>query len=217
MADEAKVPTIVSVGVICLALGAGVAVATMHFLGYQKPTPQGAAATGGGAPTAAPGMPGAGAPGGMMAGPPGGPPSGMPGMGSGGPGASAKGGMGAGKGGGRGPNPKNQLAALVAKLDLVTGKPLAVQLNDEQKKKVHQQLQGLDAADELNEEDAKKRLDALLDILKEHRETLEMAGYRWPAQGGPGGFQPPPEVPNPFKDDKNAKPLKALQERLGAK
>jgi hypothetical protein len=137
-------------------------------------------------------------------------------MGGGGPGGAAKGGMGAGKGG-RGPNPKNQLAALVAKLDLVTGKPPAVQLNDDQKKKVQEQLKGLDAADELNEEDAKKRLDTLLDLLKDHRETLELVGYRWPAQGGPGGFQPPPEVPNPFKDEKNAKPLKALQERLGAK
>ncbi len=209
MADEAKVPTIVSVGVICLALGAGAAVATMHFLGYQKPKPEAPVAAGGGAPAAAPGMPGPGAPGGMMAGPPGGPPGGMPGMGSRGPGGAGK--------GGRGPNPKNQLASLVAKLDLVTGKPPAVQLNDEQKKKVHEQLKGLDAANELNEEDAKKRLDTLLDILQDHRQTLEMVGYRWPAQGGAGGFQPPPEVPNPFKDEKNAKPLKALQERLGAK
>ncbi len=216
MTAEAKVPTVISVGVICLALGAGGAVATMHFLGYQKQKPAGADA--GGAPAAAPtamGMPGGGPPGGMMGGAPGGPPGGMTGMGS-----ASKGGMGGGasKGGkGGGPNPKNQLASLVTKLDLVTGKPPVVQLSDEQKKKVQEQLKGLEAADQLNDDDAKKRLDTLLEIVKDHRTTLELVGYRWPSQGGPGGFSPPPDVPNPFREEKSGKPLKSLQERMGQK
>ncbi len=199
MAAEAKVPTIISVAVICLALGAGAAVATMNLMGYHLDKP-GAAQAESATPTPPMGM----------GGPPGSAAGGKMGMGApGGPGAGApKGGMG------RGPNPKLQLASLVAKLDLVTGNLPTIQLTGEQRKKVQEQLQGLDAADELSDDEAKKRLDALLEVLKDHRQTLELVGYRWPSQGGPTSFSAPPELPNPFKEEKAAKPLKSLQSRL---
>jgi hypothetical protein len=117
-----------------------------------------------------------------------------------------------GGGGGRGPNSKNQLATLVAKLDLLTHKPLAVRLDAQQKDKMREQLKDLDDG-ELSEEKAKERLDALLEILKDQRKTLEDAGYRWPGQGG-GGFQRPADVPNPFKVEQNEQHLKALRELL---
>ena len=206
MAAEAKVPTIISVAVICLALGAGAAVATMNLMGYHLDKP-GASEPASATPTPPMGM--GGPPGG---GPPGGPPGGMMGMAP--PGGAPK--AGAAKGGmGRGPNPKLQLASLVAKLDLLTGKPPTIQLPEEERKRVQEQLQGLDAAEDLPEEDAKKRLDALLELLKGHRETLELVGFRWPTQGGPSSFSAPPEVKNPFKEEKNAKPLSALRSRLG--
>lgn len=205
MATEAKVPTVISVAVICLALGAGAAVATMNLMGYHLDTPaaaEPAAAT----PTPPMGM--GGPPGG---GPPGGGPPG--GMGMAPPGAPGK--AGAPKGGmGRGPNPKLQLASLVGKLDLVTGNAPTVRLTDEQRKKVQEQLRGLDAAEDLSADEAQKRLDTLLEILKDHRQALELVGYRWPSQGAPSSFSAPPELPNPFKDEKNAKPLKSLQSRL---
>jgi hypothetical protein len=143
----------------------------------------------------------------------------MSGGGPGGPMGGGPPGMGGGMGGGKGkkgggPNPKNQLVALVVKLDQLSQKPLAVQLTSDQKKKVQEQLAGLDSKDDLDESDAKKRLESLLDVVKDQKETLEAAGYRWPGQGG---FQmPPPPPPNPFKNDKNAKSLKSLQSVLAA-
>src|SRR2546423_795411 len=108
--------------------------------------------------------------------------SARPMMGMGGPGGPAGGG-----GGGRGPTAKSQLASLVAKLDQLTRKPLTVSLNEEQRKKVREQLRGLDASEDLTEEDAKKRLEAILDIVQADRESLEAVGYRWPGQRGGGG------------------------------
>jgi len=142
--------------------------------------------------------------GGMMGGR-GGPPGGM--MGGGGP----PGGMG---GGGRGPNSKAQLATLVTKLELLSRKPLSVNLNDQQRKKIGDQLQGLDEKEELTDEDAKARLDAMLELLKDERETLEAAGYRWPGQGG-GAPRLGAAPANPFKDDREKQTLKSLQQRLG--
>jgi hypothetical protein len=116
----------------------------------------------------------------------------------------------------RGPNPKMQLAGLVAKLDVLTEKPLSVKLTDEQRKQVQEQLKGLANAEELSDDDAKAKLDKILDVLKDDKETFEAAGYRWPGAAGPGGFpgmgqQPPP---NPFTTEANASHLKALSERL---
>jgi hypothetical protein len=116
-------------------------------------------------------------------------------------------------GGGRGPNPKNQLATLVAKLDQLSGKPLSVSLDGEKGKKIREQLAGLEGQNELTDEDAKKRLDAILEIVEGDRETLESAGYRWPGEGG--GFRPPMGIPNPFVIEENGKHLKTLQAKLG--
>ncbi len=110
---------------------------------------------------------------------------------------------------------KTQLVGLVDKLDQLTEKPLAVQLSDAQRQQIKEQLKGLADAEELSDDDAKGRLDKLLELLKDQRGTLEAAGYRWPAQAS---FPPPmpggPPAANPFKAEQNARHLKALSERL---
>jgi hypothetical protein len=117
-------------------------------------------------------------------------------------------------GGGRGgpPSSKTELAAFVGKLDLLTSKPLAIDLADDKKTKVAQVLQGLDKQDTLSEEDAKKKLDALEDQLKDYKDTFLAVGFRWPSESG--SARPPATSPNPFKDEANSRHLKALQERL---
>jgi hypothetical protein len=102
-----------------------------------------------------------------------------------------------------------QLAALVTKLDQLTRKPLAVTLSDDQKARLREQLQGLDEKETLDDEEAQKRLDAILEVVKGDKETLQAAGYRWPGEGGGGR---PMDVPNPFKEGPNADHLKSLQE-----
>lgn len=182
--SQAKVPAIVSTGIICLLVGVGIGVLGMSLVGgpsYPTVTTEIAPMSN----SQAGAMPGA-------------PAGGPPGMG--------------GMGGQRGPNPKWQLVSLVTKLDLLSQKPLAISLSDQQKKQVHEQLQGLEALQELSAEEAKKRLDAMLETVKDQKETLEAAGYRWPGQGR---FRPPADTPNPFRDENNSKALKSLQEQLG--
>ena len=145
---------------------------------------------------------------------------GIPVMGGGAPGG---GGGGPGGGGGRGSVSKTQLATLVGKVDVLTEKPLALQLTDEQRQAMKEQLKGLADAEDLSDDDAKAKVDKLHELLKDQKATLEAAGYRWPGQGGGGGGGPgggaPQPPPNPFKVEQNAKHLKALTERLdkGAK
>src|SRR5262249_20811675 len=143
----------------------------------------------------------------------GGPPPGMGGMGGMGAGTKKGGGKGGGKGG-FGPNPKTQLTQLVTKLDVLTAKPLAIQLTDEQKAKVREQLKGLDSEEAINDEEAKKRLDALLAALQDHKATLIEAGYFWPGEGA-FGFGGGGQAANPFKGGKGAEHLKALDETPG--
>lgn len=185
-AAQAKVSAVLATGVVCFALGVGAGILGMAFFGepgYPRATAQAVPAD----------MPGGG-------------------MGKAGGGPGAPGGPGgAGKAGGfRGPSPKNQLVSLVDKLDLLTQKPLSISLSADQKKQVAERLKGLEALETLADEDAKTRLDALLETLKDHKETLEAAGYRWPGQP----FSRPANVPNPFKDEKNGKALSALQQRV---
>ena len=52
---------------------------------------------------------------------------------------------------------KVELANLVGKIHLLTGKPLALNLSDEQRRKVQEQIAGLDNLEDLGEEDAQKR------------------------------------------------------------
>ena len=181
---QVNVPPVVATGIVCLAVGLGVGVLGAAFFGHSgSPTFQESQETAAPAP----------------AGPAGGP--------------MAKGGgpPGGGMGGPRGPNPKNQLVALVAKLDQLTQKPLSIEFTPDQKKQVGERLKGLESLETLADDDAKKRLDTLLEILKDQKETLTAAGYRWPGER----FSRPADVPNPFKDAKNGKALGALQERLG--
>ncbi len=205
---SASVPTVVASSLVCLLLGAGGGVLGMCLLGYSL-TPIGGKDEGEGGPKAAnkSTFGGQGAPPGMGGGPPGGGGGGPPGMGGGG------GGMG---GGGRGNPSKGQLASLVTKLDQLTQKPLAVNLSDEQRAKVSEQLKGLDDMEDLSDEEAQKRLNGLLAVLEKDKETLEAAGYRWPSAGGGGGggmMGGPPAAPpkNPFKEGKNGEHLKSLE------
>src|SRR5262249_23908041 len=142
--------------------------------------------------------PGSGGGGGMM---------GMMGGGAGGGGARpGGGGPGGGGGFGAGPTAQTPATKLATKPDPPTHQPPAITLTEEQRTKLREQLQGLDEADKLEEEDAKKRLDAILEIVKGDKETLQAAGYRWP---GERGFGPPPsDAPNPFKDEASGQHLK---------
>jgi hypothetical protein len=113
-----------------------------------------------------------------------------------------------GKGGGQ-PDPKSQLANLIVKLDLLTQKPLKIDLSKDQAKKVAEEVRTL-AKGEPDPGEVREHLDNLLKILEDHKEALIAAGFRWPSaengQNGPGG-EPSLDMP---------KHLKALEERLGA-
>lgn len=114
-----------------------------------------------------------------------------------------------GMGGGRFQPAKGQLAALVDKLNLLTGKPLTLELNDEQKKQLREQVKGLQDIQELSDSEAQKKIEAVQEALRDQRELLEAVGYRWsnpgeaaqgpmgigPGAGGMGGFGGGPAVP----------------------
>ncbi len=120
---------------------------------------------------------------------------------------------------------KTQLVALVSKLDTLLDKPLTLELSTARRREAKEQLKGLAESDDLSDEDANARLAALQEILKDQKGTLEAVGYRWSgpsggADGGggvPAGFQTPQY--NPFREEQNAKHLKAVTGRLdkGAK
>lgn len=140
----------------------------------------------------------------------------------GGEGKGKNGGEGKSKGGGPGgprrANPKPQLVSLVTKLDILTQKPLFVDLTPEQKAKVRDILKGLADDDLLGDESAAEKLDGLLVVLKDHRQSLEAAGFRWPVSS-PTPTGPPSGLPNPFQEEDNEKHLKSLENTLnkGAK
>ncbi len=219
-----SVPTIVSTGLICLVLGAGAGVAVTQafgpfdFSGKQKdePTPAdpsvdnssegkakrqpmvaGMGGGGGGGEGKGKGKGGFGMGGGMMGG----------GMGKGG-------GM---MGGGMGKSdlsstPRYQLANLVTVINKLTDKPLAITLTDDQKAQLAEQLANLDTAESINDADARKRLEAILEILKADRATLESFGIRFP--GRDLDKRPTITMPNPFADAKYGKSLTELMSRL---
>jgi hypothetical protein len=107
--------------------------------------------------------------------------------------------------------PKNQLVSLVTKLDQLTGKPLALHFTEAQRTTILEQLRDLDKK-EISDEEAQKRLTALLGVVKGQRDTLEAAGYRWP---GKGAGPPPSSYLNPFVQEQNARHLRSLREQLG--
>jgi hypothetical protein len=201
-----KVPAIIACSIIFFALGLAIGAVGAAYLGF---TTEGAAfwkkagdAEAGDVPKGPMMPPDAKGPGQFA--PKGGP--GVPG-GPGGPGG--KGGKG-----GKGPSAKAQLNTLVTKLDILTQKPLTVNLDADEKKQVREQLKGLGELDQLTEDDAKQRLDGLLKALESQKEPLEAAGIRWPGSVAPG-TPSVNDAPNPFKDERSAKHLQALEQRLG--
>ena len=184
------VPTIIVSLVGGLLAGVGLGVLLMVALGYQLDPRQ----TAGGPP--------GGMPGGMPPGMPGMPP-GMPGMPPGMP-------------GGFPPalkprSPTQHLAELVDKLDLLTGKAPHLRLDDKEKGQVRAQLQGLADGKALTQEEASKRLSALLELFKDRKTELAAVGYVWPGQAAPAA----PALENPFLQGETAQHLHALGERLG--
>lgn len=135
-------------------------------------------------------------------------------------GPAPKGKGGAGGGFGAPPSARVQLTSLVTALDTVVDRPVSLNLSPEDRAAIAKQLEGLETASEIKEDDAKARLEAIQKILEKDRKTLETVGYRWagvPKAGpGKGGFgkEPPP---NPFKDGTAAERLKSLMERLNKK
>jgi hypothetical protein len=108
-----------------------------------------------------------------------------------------------------------QLAALADKLDLLTAKPLAVQLSAEQKKKLHDLLKVAGEKGQMSDDEAKEVVEAIQDLVKDDKEALEAAGYRWP--GAPAQPPLPPSMApyNPLKMPGHAEHWKALVDRLG--
>jgi hypothetical protein len=187
-----KVPAIIASSIICLMVGIALGAGGATYFGFtvEKVWPTGAQANEDGdqkGPQTGPKMP--------------------KGAGPGGPG-------GADKGIPKGPSAKTQLTALVAKLDVLTQKPLTVSLDDDQKKKVQEELEGLDALADLSEDDAKKRLDGLLKVLEDQKEPLGATGFRWPGEKT-GAAPAATGAPNPFQEELNARHLQSLQKRLG--
>jgi hypothetical protein len=129
-------------------------------------------------------------------------------VGGGGGGPQGKGGRGGG------PNAQTQLAQLITKLDLLTSKSLPIELTVEQKKVIQEQLDGLEDEQAVNNDAAKAKLDAILEVVKEKRSTLEDAGFRWPNSGG--GMTPPARVtPNPFAQGPNKNRVQSLRATIG--
>jgi hypothetical protein len=141
----------------------------------------------------------------------------MAGIGKGSP--KGKGGFG---GFGAPPSPRMQLASLVTALDTIVDKPVTVNLSPEDRAAIAKQLEGLDTASEIKDDDAKAKLEAIQKVLEKDRKALETVGYRWATDGkggapkGKGGFGKDPP-PNPFKEGTAAAQLKALLERLNKK
>jgi hypothetical protein len=192
-----KMPALVVNSLGFLAVGFGIGIVTLVALGYQRTEPSGARD---GSSSGGEGMAAA-----MKANM-----GGRGGRGGGGMGGRGMGMGGGGRGGGRGPTSRTQLVTLVDKLDVLTSKPLVIDMPPEKKAKVAELLRGLEQKADLTEEEAKAKLDALAAELKDYKSTLEAAGYRWPGDAPP---QPPASAGNPFKEQAGQH-LKALQERL---
>jgi hypothetical protein len=148
-----------------------------------------------------------------MSGPPGlaGAPKGGMAMPKGG--GMPKGGLPKGNFGAPAPSSRDQLASLLTTLDTVADRPVTVNLTTEEKAAIVKELKALTEADEVNNEEAKARLDSILKIVEKHQKTLETVGFR---TGPPpkGGSSLAKDNPNPFKTGPAAENVKSLVERL---
>lgn len=206
-AIQQPLPAWLASGILGLALGSGGAFLGLHYYGYSAEGP-----------------------------PQQGPPPGMApaGMGAG----MAPGGMGGGGMGGGGGAPargKRNLTALVGKLDLIS-EGLSLELNGEQSAKLAAQLATLDQPDNMTQEEAQDRLDALETVLTEEQKDI-LAQFEMPRAGragggGMGGGPPgggmggggmgggPPggggatDDSNPFQEEANQERLHSLVNRL---
>jgi hypothetical protein len=70
------------------------------------------------------------------------------------------------------------LGSLIATLDNLTGKPLTIDLTDEQRTRIATELEGLEWPP--TEIVAMNKLSSILSILERDRETLETVGFRYP-------------------------------------
>jgi hypothetical protein len=133
-------------------------------------------------------------------------------------------GLGAKKGGDAGPKqgdpadpPKKKSTA---KRDLVTVitqmdtrlNPPKLNLDAENKKKVLEALAGLDALEELSDEDAEIRFQKLRDVVISNLPEFQRVGFNWP--GDAAGAGPRPNPRNPFKDGKVGEVFKSVQKQL---
>ena len=188
----AKVPAVVASSIVFLLLGAGLGAVGMYYFAdevksYLKQKP-----TSEGAPVGAKDKDT------MMA----------LLMGKGGPG---------GKGGPKGGGPKGQLITLVTKVDLLTEKPLTIRLDQKQKDGLNEQLKALQGMEKVSDEEAGKILNALVEILKDHKDALVSVGFTWPGdQKGFGGKKEGAgeTSPNPFTEGPMLEHMDALRSRL---
>ena len=201
-----KIPAVIMGIAGGFGVGAAAGVIALGALGYHWESHPASASD---QPAGGPGGPGG--PGGMMM--------------MGGPGGQGRGGPGGrGGGGGAGASSKNRLVSVLNKLDLVTsGNGLKVTMDAEQKRKVREQIQKLDEVDNLSEDEAKAKLDAVLNSLtQEQRDTLSEAGANWGQQagnrgGGLGGGGGGDAQSNPFKEGQAKQHLKSLRDHMEEK
>jgi hypothetical protein len=236
-AIQKPLPAWLASGILGLVLGAGGSFLAVHY--YFGHTPDGSISEGPPSGMLAPGggMGGGGmGGGGMGGGGMGGGGMGGGGMGGGGMGGGGMGGGGMGGGGGAARGKRN-LTTLVGKLDLIS-KGLSLDLSGEQSAKLAAQLAELDQSENMTQDDAQDRLDALESILTdEQKESLAQfdmprggraggAGGMPPGGGGmSGGGGPPmgggmqrgggaPDDSNPFQEEANQSRLHSLVARL---
>jgi hypothetical protein len=186
---QKNVPIWLFTGLLGILVGGGAALVALHSLGYHwDKQPASTADASQSRATMGPSMAGGGSGGGggMMGGGMGG--GGM--MGGGGPGGG--GGMGGpGGGGSGGPPPRATLSTLVGKINLVVG-GLHLNIDQDRAAKLLKVTEEFVDADELTDEDAKKHIDAINELLTTDEEEL-LASFslpRRPGGGGPGGGGP---------------------------
>jgi hypothetical protein len=107
-------------------------------------------------------------------------------------------------------NPKNQLAALIIKLDLITSNKLTIELSEERRARIREILEGVEDS-VIHDEIISERLRDLLEVLDEDRQTFISIGYRWPNVP----YQRPGMESDPFQYQPNLDHLQSLREKLG--